>query len=77
MRQIKDMLAKESAEATVMNEKIFKLIEELRNNMMDKATPVTCLNPYTNTNTSFHPEADIPQKFVVNIEEPPIVEEEI
>ena len=39
MRQIKDMLTKESTEAEVLNkkiEKIFQVIEDLRNSIMKK-----------------------------------------
>ena len=76
MRQIKDMLTKESTENTVMSEKIFKLIEDLRNDIMNKATPAACVKPKTSTNTSINTEADIPQKFAVKIQEPPIAEDE-
>ena len=79
MRQIKDMLTKESTEAAVVNEKIekmFKMIEDLREDIMKKATQEAGHIPKISTNTSSNSGADIPQEFVVKIEEVPIIEYE-
>ena len=70
------MLTKESAKAAVVNEKIFKMIEDLRNDIMKKATPEAGHISKTSTNTSSNSEAGIVPMFVVEIEESPIVEHE-
>ena len=79
MRQIKDMLTKESTEVEVINEKIekiFQVIEDLRNDIMNKTTPEADHNPITSTNTSINIKDDTPQKFVLQIQQAPIVEHE-
>ena len=79
MRQIKDMLTKESTEAEVLNEKIekiFQVIEDLRNSIMKKTTPEADHNPSANTNTSIDTKDATPQKFMVQIQQAPIVEHE-
>ena len=79
MRQIKDMLTKESTKATVVNEKlerIFRMIEDLRNDITKKAIPEAGHIPKTSTNTAFDSGAGIPPKFMVKIEQVPIVKHE-
>ena len=79
MRQIKDMLAKESTEAEVLNEKIEKIlqvIEDLRNSIMKKTTPEAGHNPSASTTTSINTKDATPQKFMVQIQQATIVEHE-
>ena len=79
MRQIKDMLTKESTEAEVLNEKIekiFQVIEDLRNSIMKKTTPEAGHNPSASTNTSINTKDATPQKFMVQIQQATIVEHE-
>ena len=56
MKQIKDMLTRESAEAAERDEKVdrlFKVIEDLRNDIMNKTAPESSFN--------HRPDTDIPQ----------------
>ena len=59
MKQIKDMLIKESTEAMERDEKIIKLIEDLRNDMMiNKSIPQPSTNPQPPITTN----ADVPHR---------------
>ena len=69
MKQIKDMVMKESAEATERDEKIIKLIEDLREEMMKKTTSEPSFNHP-------HPDTEMIHKHKVQFEEPPIPESE-
>ena len=65
MKQIKDMLIKESTEAMERDEKIIKLIEDLRNDMMiNKSIPQPSTNPQPPITTN----ADVPRRFKVQFE---------
>ena len=65
MKQIKDMLIKESTEAMERDEKIIKLIEYLRNDMMiNKSIPQPSTNPQSPITTN----ADVPHQFKVQFE---------
>ena len=66
MKQIKDMLIKESAEAMERDEKIIKLIEDLRNDIMmiNKSIPQPSTNPQSPITTN----ADVPRRFKVQFE---------
>ena len=64
MKQIKDMLIKESTEAMERDEKIIKLIEALRNDMMtNKSIPQPPTSPQPPS-----VEKDVPRRFKVQFE---------
>ena len=65
MKQIKDMLIKDSTEAMERDEKIIKLIEDLRNDMMiNKSIP----EPSTSHQPPITAKSDAPFKFKVQFE---------
>ena len=82
MRQIKDMLTKESSEATDMNKKIeniLEAIEDLRKHITSKATSDVSSDshhskPTTKTTKGY--SNITPHKFVVKIEETPTTQHE-
>ena len=66
MKQIKDILIKESAEAMERDEKIIKLIEELRNDMMKSKSTIP--EPSINDQPPKAPKTNAPLKFKVQFE---------